>query len=49
MKIIPTAPEVLREAIIVLAGAAVAALVIGNLPSVRAWMRKQWDGAAPNI
>lgn len=32
MKIIPTMPEILREAIIVAAGALVAAVVIKSLP-----------------
>lgn len=46
-KIIPTAPEVLREAVITLAGALLAAAVIGALPGVRAWMKRQWDGSKP--
>lgn len=51
MKIIPTpafvpAPaEIGREALIVIAGALLAALVIGQLPGVRDWIKKQWDGA----
>lgn len=48
-KIIPTVPEVARETIIVIAGALVAALIIGQLPSVRTWMRKQWDGSNPSV
>jgi len=32
MKIIPTAPEVIREAIIVAAGALLAALVVRSMP-----------------
>lgn len=44
---LPTVPEVAREAIVVVAGALLAAWVIGNLPKLRAWMRAQWDGAAP--
>lgn len=42
---IPKPVEVGREAIIVLAGALIAALVIGQLPGVREWIKKQWDGA----
>ena len=42
---IPKPTEVGREAIIVLAGALIAALVIGQLPGVREWIKKQWDGA----
>ncbi|MFT7724132.1 MAG: hypothetical protein QM788_15090 [Roseateles sp.] len=44
---VPKPAEIGREAIIVLAGALIAAAVIGQLPSVRAWMKRQWDGAAP--
>lgn len=43
MKIIPTAPEIGREALIVLAGALVAAAIIGQFPSVKAWIKKQWS------
>lgn len=46
-KIMPTAPEVLREAIVTVAGAVLAAAVIGALPSVRAWMKQQWAGSKP--
>jgi len=42
---IPKPAEVGREAIIVLAGALLAAFVIGQLPPVREWIKKQWDGA----
>jgi hypothetical protein len=45
--IIPSGPEVAREAVIVLAGAVVAAAVVGMLPSLRNWMKKQWDGSEP--
>lgn len=41
---IPSLPEVGREALVVLAGALLAALIVGQLPPVRDWMRKQWDG-----
>lgn len=37
--------EIGREALIVLAGALVAALVIGQLPGVREWIKAQWAGA----
>jgi hypothetical protein len=47
--IIPTGPELARETLIVLGGALAAALIIGNLPSVREWMRKQWAGANPTV
>ena len=42
---IPTLPEIGRETLIVLSGALIAALVIGQLPPVRDWIRKQWGGA----
>lgn len=48
-KIIPSGVEVARETLIVLAGALVAAAIIGALPGVRAWMKKQWDGANPTV
>lgn len=47
--IIPTGPELARETLIVLGGALAAALIIGSMPTVRAWMRKQWDGANPTV
>lgn len=43
-KWIPSAPEVARETIIVLAGALLAALIIGQLPEVRDWAKRQWGG-----
>lgn len=42
---VPKPTEVAREAIIVMGGALLAALIIGQLPGVRAWIKKQWDGA----
>jgi hypothetical protein len=41
--------DIARETIIVLSGAILAAVIIGQLPGLREWMRKQWDGAAPNV
>lgn len=43
MKVIPTAPEVIREALIVIAGAALAAMVMSQLPGVKAWIKKAWE------
>ncbi len=37
--------DITREAVIVLAGAILAAAVIGQLPTVRDWIKRQWDGA----
>lgn len=43
-KWIPTPAEISREAIIVLAGALIAAAIIGQLPGVRDWAKRQWGG-----
>lgn len=42
MKLLPTAPEVGREALTVILGALVAALIVGQLPAVKAWIKDQW-------
>lgn len=42
---IPKPAEIGREALIVIAGALLAALVIGRLPQVREWIKTQWAGA----
>ena len=43
--LLPTLPEVGREAIIVLAGAVLAAVIVGFLPdNFKQWMRDQWGG-----
>lgn len=39
---IPAPSAIGREALIVVGGALVAALIIGNLPAVRAWIKAQW-------
>lgn len=44
---LPSSKEVVREVIVVLAGAVIAALIIGQLPELRTWMRQQWDGSNP--
>lgn len=48
-KLIPSPLELGRETIIVIGGALVAALIIGQLPSVRNWMKAQWDGSNPTV
>lgn len=48
-KFIPSVPEIARETLIVLAGAVVAAAVVGMLPTLRNWMKKQWDGSNPSV
>lgn len=40
---LPTAPEVTREALVVIGGALLAALVIAQFPGVKAWIRAQWQ------
>lgn len=42
---IPKPADVGRETLIVLLGAIAAAAIIGQLPGVRAWIKRQWDGA----
>lgn len=44
-KLIPAPVEIGREALIVLGGALLAALIVGNVPAVRDWIKQQWDGA----
>lgn len=39
---IPTLPAIVKEAVTVLAGAVLAAYIIGQLPEVKAWVKKQW-------
>lgn len=46
--IIPTAPEFLREAIIVMGGALIAAWVFSNLPEIRAYIQKNIGGGIAN-
>lgn len=46
-KFVPSVPEIGREAVIVVAGALLAAFIIGQLPGVRAWIRAQWADAKP--
>lgn len=45
--IVPPPAAVIREAVIVVLGAVIAAAVIGQLPTVRDWIKRQWAGA-PN-
>lgn len=40
--LIPSFPEVGREALIVIGGAILAALVISQVPSLGDWIKKQW-------
>ena len=43
-KIIPTAPEFLREALIVMGGALLAAMVLSQLPAVRKYIQQNVNG-----
>jgi|GEM_PF-6982594 hypothetical protein len=40
-KIVPTAPEVAREAVIVLGGILIAAYVLSRFPKIRDWVAAQ--------
>lgn len=42
MKILPTVPEIGREALIVIAGALLAAAIMSQFPQVKAWIKQQW-------
>lgn len=42
-KVIPPASAIGREALIVVGGAILAALIIGRFPGVKAWIRRQWE------
>ncbi len=42
MKAIPSGAEVLREAIIVIAGAALAAAIVSQFPQFKEWVKKAW-------
>lgn len=41
--LVPSVPEVVREAIIVVAGAALAALVVSQFPAFKTWVKKSWE------
>lgn len=45
---IPNAPAISRETLAVIAGAVIAAYIVGNIPSLRDWMRAQWQGNPRN-
>lgn len=40
--LIPSIPEVGREALIVLGGALLAAFIVGKFPKLREWIKDQW-------
>jgi Flp pilus assembly pilin Flp len=41
----PKWQDIAKEAAIVLAGAVVAAAIIGQLPGLKAWIKQQWGDA----
>jgi hypothetical protein len=41
---LPPASAYVREALIVVGGAILAAAVIGAFPPLREWIKRQWDG-----
>lgn len=43
-KLIPKPVEIGREALIIVGGAIVAALVVSQLPSLQAWIKAAWNG-----
>lgn len=45
---LPAPKEVGREALIVLGGALIAALIVGQLPALRDWIKAQW-GDTPRV
>ena len=40
---LPDGKTIVREAVTVIAGAVLAALVIGRLPGLKAWIKQQWE------
>jgi hypothetical protein len=42
--LIPTTTEIGREALIVIGGAIVAALIVSQFPALQDWIKKQWNG-----
>jgi hypothetical protein len=42
MKMVPTGSAVVNQALVLLAGSLLAALIVGQLPGVKAWIREQW-------
>lgn len=43
MKLLPTLPAISREALTVIAGALLAALIMSQFPPVKAWIKRQWE------
>lgn len=49
MSMLPSGKEVIKEAIVVLGGAVLAAFIIGQVPQLRTWMKQQWGGSNPSV
>jgi hypothetical protein len=43
MSMLPKGGDVVREAITVVAGALLAALIISRFPQAKAWIKQQWS------
>jgi hypothetical protein len=43
MKLLPTLPELTREALIVIGGAIIAAAVMSQVPALKNWIKAQWQ------
>lgn len=43
MSVMPTGRDVVKEALTVIAGAVLAALIIQQFPGVKAWIKQAWD------
>jgi FlaG/FlaF family flagellin (archaellin) len=39
----PSSTQIVREAITVIAGAMLAAFIIGQIPQAKAWIKQQWS------
>lgn len=40
---IPSGSAIVKQALVTVAGAVLAAWIVGQLPQVRDWMRRQWS------
>ena len=40
--LVPTPSQIGREALIVLAGAVLAAFIVGQMPELKRWIKQQW-------
>lgn len=41
-RIVPRPAEIGREALLVIGGAILAAFIVGRMPGVRDWIKRQW-------